>query len=64
MTTCEHRQILLTLIRQACDSGARLQKACMAFLKDFLPYIGGRLSIGPRRWHKVCGKTPDCVYRR
>ena len=28
MTTCEHRQILLTLIRQACDSGARLQKAC------------------------------------
>ena len=28
MTTCKQRQILLPLIRQCCDSGARLQKAC------------------------------------
>ena len=28
MTTCKHRQSLLALIQQACDSGARLQKAC------------------------------------
>ena len=28
MTTYKQRQILLPLIRQCCDSGARLQKAC------------------------------------
>ena len=28
MTTCQQRQILLPLIGQCCDSGARLQKAC------------------------------------
>lgn len=28
MTSCQQRQTLLTLIRQSCDSGARLQKAC------------------------------------
>ena len=28
MTTCKHRQTLLTLVRQACQSGARLQNAC------------------------------------
>lgn len=28
MTTCQQRQILLALIQQARDSGARLQKAC------------------------------------
>ena len=28
MTTFQHRQILLSLIGQACDSGARLHKAC------------------------------------
>ena len=28
MTTLQHRQILLSLIGQACDSGARLHKAC------------------------------------
>lgn len=28
MTTCQQRQVLLGLIEQACDSGARLHKAC------------------------------------
>ena len=28
MTSCKQRQTLLTLIRQSCESGARLQKAC------------------------------------
>ncbi len=28
MTSCQQRQTLLALIRQSCDSGARLQKAC------------------------------------
>jgi transposase-like protein len=28
MTTYQQRQILLALIGQCCDSGARLQKAC------------------------------------
>ena len=28
MSTCQQRLILLTLIGQSCDSGARLQKAC------------------------------------
>jgi hypothetical protein len=28
MSSCQQRLILLTLIRQSCDGGARLQKAC------------------------------------
>ena len=28
MSSCQQRHTLLTLIRQSCDSGARLQKAC------------------------------------
>lgn len=28
MTSCQQCQTLLTLIRQSCDSGAHLQKAC------------------------------------
>ena len=34
MSTCKQRLTLLTLIRQSCDSGARLQKACASIGLD------------------------------
>ena len=51
MTTTEQRQILLPLIEQAVQDGARLRRACTQI---------GLSARTVQRWHQPCALAGDC----